>query len=333
MGITLIGQEGTERSDFFIKAAKQLQIPINTIDFPKLDEPFSFDLCQLAGNSVKIDPPELSSVYLDELNALNMQYTDFLAKLQSAPGARFLNSPLAISHTLDKLYCKQTLMEANISTPPCLAGIATASQLKQAMSETRIHSVFIKPRFGSGAAGIVAYRLNMTTGSEIAYTTSHFIRDRLVNTRKLSCIHDSGEIEEIINYVLDIGSIVEKWAPKASYAGKAFDIRAVWQFGKIEFAVARLSNGPITNLHLGGESVPLGQLGLADGTLVQIGLLCSQTMGLFPGLECAGIDILLESSTNEPNIIEINGQGDLLYLDIFNENKIYNSQVFFLSKK
>ena len=41
----------------------------------------------------------------------------------------------------------------------------------------------------------------------------------------------------------------------------------------------------------------------------------------------AGIDILLERKTMRPLIIEMNGQGDLIYQDIFGENNIYREQV------
>ena len=50
-------------------------------------------------------------------------------------------------------------------------------------------------------------------------------------------------------------------------------------------------------------------------------------MKLFPGLSMAGIDILLEKGGKQPRIIEINGQGDLIYQDIFHENTIYKRQI------
>ena len=46
----------------------------------------------------------------------------------------------------------------------------------------------------------------------------------------------------------------------------------------------------------------------------------------FPGLRCAGIDILLERGSLKPRIIEMNAQGDLIYQDIYHENIIYRRQ-------
>ena len=46
----------------------------------------------------------------------------------------------------------------------------------------------------------------------------------------------------------------------------------------------------------------------------------------------AGIDILLEKKNMRPLIIEMNGQGDLIYQDIYGENNIYREQVGKLCK-
>ena len=41
----------------------------------------------------------------------------------------------------------------------------------------------------------------------------------------------------------------------------------------------------------------------------------------------AGIDIAFTKNMKTAYIIEINGQGDLIYQDIYNENIIYTNQV------
>lgn len=46
----------------------------------------------------------------------------------------------------------------------------------------------------------------------------------------------------------------------------------------------------------------------------------------------AGIDLLLEKGTMRPRIIEMNGQGDLIYRDIYGENRIYQEQIRWLSE-
>ena len=49
------------------------------------------------------------------------------------------------------------------------------------------------------------------------------------------------------------------------------------------------------------------------------------------GISMAGIDLLLEKGTLRPRVIEMNGQGDLIYRDIYGENRIYREQVRILA--
>ena len=91
--------------------------------------------------------------------------------------------------------------------------------------------------------------------------------------------------------------------------------------------VARQSQGPITNLHLNNQALPVEKLNLSAQKKEEIAKLCNNAMELFPALSYAGIDIMLEKNTLNPLIIEINGQGDLLYQDIFQENSIYKKQL------
>ncbi|EHQ7586508.1 hypothetical protein KSO20_004262, partial [Salmonella enterica subsp. enterica] len=55
-------------------------------------------------------------------------------------------------------------------------------------------------------------------------------------------------------------------------------------------------------------------------------------MRLFPGIRLAGIDVLLTTSLT-PYIIEINGQGDLIYQDAQQNNLIYQAQIRAMRKQ
>jgi glutathione synthase/RimK-type ligase-like ATP-grasp enzyme len=332
MHIILLGETDSERTHFFTKAADELGIEFTFLSFPHNNTFQDFNFSVLENCAIKIDPPDIHSIYIDELNSFSLQYSQFLKTLQIIPGVKFLNSPESISLTLDKLRCKNILLENEISTAPIIAGINSISELNEAMSARHLHSVFIKPRFGSGAAGIIAFRRNIKTGEELMYTTVQIVDGRLCNTRSQRCVRNTEEIEIIVNGILKLGAIVEKWIPKAVARGKAYDLRVVWQFGEMEHAVARLSKGVITNLHLGGEAINVNELNLSNQTRYLIEELCENAMCKFPELNSAGIDILLEQNTLKPYIIEINGQGDLLYKDIFDENKIYKNQLLYLDK-
>lgn len=101
----------------------------------------------------------------------------------------------------------------------------------------------------------------------------------------------------------------------------------VYQFGHVEYIVVRQSNGPFTNLHLNNQAVDIKELRLSDVDFSAIEQLCGKAVSLFDGLNVAGIDIMLDKGSRKPRIIEINGQGDLIYQDIYSENKIYKKQV------
>jgi D-alanine-D-alanine ligase-like ATP-grasp enzyme len=95
----------------------------------------------------------------------------------------------------------------------------------------------------------------------------------------------------------------------------------------MEFIVARQSHGAITNLHLNDSALAVNDLALSPSLLLEIESLCPKAVALFPGLNVAGLDILLKKHTMVPMIIEINGQGDLIYQDIFAENRIFKAQI------
>ncbi len=63
----------------------------------------------------------------------------------------------------------------------------------------------------------------------------------------------------------------------------------------------------------------------------EIDRLCASAMEPFEGLSMAGLDILLEKNTLRPLVIEMNGQGDLIYQDIFHENRIYREQAYYMT--
>lgn len=331
MPIYLLGNAGSERTYVLMNTAAQLGITIKLIPFPAMAACDAADFSFLQHQAVKIDPPELKSGYPDELPIFGQQYSHFLQQLQGLSGTRFLNAPMAIAQTLDKLYCKTKLLAAGVSTTPMLAKVHTLSQLRAIMQMERMSGVFIKPQFGSGSAGVIALRREIRTGAEVIYTALRVHDGRLWNTRKLRRINDPDEIETMAGGILAAGGLAEQWIPKARAGSKAYDLRVVWQFGKAVCAVARQSRGPITNLHLGGEACSLESLD--QDKQDEIEALCDRAMKLFPGLNSAGLDILLERDTLKPYIIEINGQGDLLYQDISGANKIYQAQLRYLSNQ
>ncbi len=321
--IILIGDQTSKRSIYFKKACDELNISLTSISYNELDK-----LDDSKQTFVKIDPPTYESCDISHISFLTENYHQALIKLSNQPSSRFLNHPLSIWQTLDKLYCKQLLMEKNIpSTPLISEHISDIEELRRLLASEKIMRVFIKPRYGSGAAGVIAYSFNPKSNEEVIYTSVAMHNQQFINTKRISRITDRKLIESIVNAIFLIGAVVERWIPKSTYQNFSYDLRVVYQFNKIDYIVVRRSKSPITNLHLNNKATNLDNLSLPKKVLNNIESLCIRTMKQFPKLQSAGIDILLSGSELKPYIIEVNAQGDLIYDDIYLENNIYKNQI------
>lgn len=322
----LIGDKNTKRTDFFLKAANAQNEEIKLITYSDIN----IASLKLEGEVVKIDPPSSSVVQLVEGEKNLFEYKDILEKLQKYENEQclFLNDPKNIALVLDKYKCKKLLMENGISVSPMfLEEVNNVEELHRLMDKYKWSQVFIKPKYYSGAAGVMAYRCNKDKSRQQLFTSARIHEDEFINTKKLIKYEKKEEINGLLNKIFEIECVVEKWLPKATVNGKSYDLRVVWQFGRREFMVARTASGPITNLHLNNGAYEWEKLNLTDENLNELDQLCESAMRLFPGLNMAGIDVAFGKGNSKPYIIEINGQGDLMYQDIYNENIIYTNQI------
>ena len=323
--LVLIGEEDSKRTEFIKKAAADLGVRLQVITWNTLQR--GFDLLQLKGAVVKIDPPSYCTIDLSQMREQLEEYQNILERLEQAE-CRFLNSPNAVCQMLDKRDTKLRLEKNGIPvTEMFQEEIMETEQLTELMKQRKCYSVFVKPRYFSGAAGVAAFRIHPLHGRMKLYTSCRYLEGKLVNTKKLYCMDSREEICLLLNKLLSLGCVIERWHPKADIQGKSYDLRVVFQFGHIAYMVVRQSKGPITNLHLNNQAMDIQALGLDESTVDRIGILCKEACLAFSGLSMAGIDILLEKGTMRPLIIEMNGQGDLIYRDIYGENQIYREQV------
>lgn len=339
----LLGNAGTKRWIYFGKGARQEGLNVVFLDWKEWELLRPLLLRYRAkGIFLKIDPPLWDSCRLDRLNQLEGHYQEQLMAIASLGEdfpLQFLNRPEGILGLLNKQDCKKRLIQAGIPVTDILEGagdngrIDSAQKLLELMDDRRVFQVFIKPVAGSGAAGIGAFRFQPKTGRMALYTCAMENPEDsgLVNTKKLRCFGESryfpgSQTVRLLNRLLSLDCIVERWYPKEEAKGYSYDLRAVVQDGRMDFCLARLSKGPITNLHLNNHPLPASQLGLPSQVFQEIENICLEALRCYPSLRSAGIDLLLEKGSLRPRIIEMNGQGDLIYQDIFNENKIYRHQ-------
>lgn len=324
--IILLGNPGTKRAVYFQRAAAQTGVPCHLWAW---GGPQPADLTGI----LKIDPPLWDSCSLGGLSDYVGRYErelEGLARLADPWGLRFFNHPTSILELLDKKRCKEKLIQAQIPvTEPLARGGGDVESLICQMEERRIFQVFVKPRYGSGAAGAAAFRWRPKSGEMALYTCAAFDpgTGRLVNTKRLRAFREKEEVCMLLGRLLQLDVVVERWYAKAGYQGFSYDLRAVVQDGQLDFLLARLSKGPITNLHLNNRPLPAEELGLSRQVLDDVLRVCQKAMACYPRLRSAGIDILLEKGRLQPRVIEMNGQGDLIYQDICHENRIYRHQV------
>ncbi|MDO4167922.1 MAG: STM4014 family protein [Eubacteriales bacterium] len=333
--LILVGDPGSKRTEYFTKAVDQVAQELHlSVDYQVLSWQEG-TAERLRGAVVKLDPPPVFDADFLQMHHSLKGYQEHLAALQSSAGGepekiRFLNSPQAILTALDKGTCKQMLMEHGIPTTRSLCGkriYKDIDQLHRIMCREHTYSVFLKPVDHSGAAGIVAYRWNPQREISHAYTSVCLEGNHLVHTKRIRHLTGQEQIEPILRQLLKGEILVEKWYPKAEYRGNKYDLRVVWQFGRSAYMVGRQSKYPITNLDLNNHALPLECLQLSGTTLQEIRQLCDDTMACFADMSVAGIDVMLDKNTCKPRVIEVNGQGDLLHQDIYQENQIYREQV------
>ena len=328
----LLGKPDTKRTNYMGHAAQKEGLHVLFLDWDGWKEHFPEGKVFL-----KIDPPVWDSCKLGQLEALVKHYENQLGQLEDQAriqDVKFFNHPGAIDLLLNKQKCKERLVRAGLSVTEEIGGgkgegpIKRVEQLLEIMQKNRGYQVFVKPIFGSGAAGVSAFRWQPNTGKMVLYTCmwKEDGMPDLVNTKKLRKVTDARQVLSLMEQLLQMECMVERWYAKEEHEGFSYDLRAVIQDKTMDFCLARLSKGPVTNLHLNNRPLKFDDLGLSGTVKEQVEELCIQAAECFPGLRSVGVDILLEKGSQRPRVIEMNGQGDLIYQDIYGDNRIYEKQ-------
>lgn len=341
--IVLIGSKNSKRTDYFIKAAEKLGKSVHIMPWEALSG--ISEKQKLRGAAIKIDPPSFQTIDILEMREQLKQYREMLCRLQDY-SCSCLNTPAAILAALDKRLTKRRLQQKigtegqtgtarqKIAvTELLLERVQSSEEFFGCLSACHCYQVFIKPVDFSGAAGVAAFRLQPASGRMQLYTSASIKDGILYNTKQLFCLEDRQEIIEFLDALFQMDVIVEPWYPKDTLEGKPYDLRVVYQFGHVAYIVVRRAGkGPITNLHLNNQAEALDALKLSRDCFGEIEQICEKACALFPGLQAAGVDVMLDKGSRKPRIIEINGQGDLIYQDIYNKNSIYEEQILRMEK-
>lgn len=259
--------------------------------------------------------PEARPLRHGELAYMRWWYTGFMSVLarleQRLPRLQFFTPMKQIALMCDKLACQRHLTANNVDVPALLGEVTSLDAFEAQFSPDDAPAVFIKSRYGSSAAGVVALRRHRD-GRMRAYSSARLASDgALFSHLKISVYSRREELRALVDALAAQGAYAERWLakPRAPVAPDAsYDLRVVTFCGRPRQRIARISRSPMTNLHLGNRrSAPHWlaekQVDMLENTVAKAASAFS------PGLSI-GFDVVLQPT--RAYVLEANAFGDLL---------------------
>lgn len=233
-----------------------------------------------------------------------------------------MNSALEIATLFDKHATRSVLAEAGIPIPPD-AGICDGfDHLIARMDEKRWDRVFLKPCYGSSAAGVMAIsrakggRWQAVTSAKVDTSTGS---PRILNSKRPLRLNDPEEIRRTVDLVCSQQALVERWFPKASVGGRVFDLRILVIAGRAAHIAVRTSHSPVTNLHLRNRRGDVEQVIEHIGREAwQIAIETAEAAAAcFPGCHYCGVDLMIGARSFRSAVAEVNAFGDHLHHELW----------------
>ena len=330
MQIIVVSNSLSKRIEYFVEAGKHLQ---TEVCFMTYEELFSC-LPLLRQAVIKLEPCVSDETDFLKYALLNQAYKETLQRLgeiRLSDDVCFLNTPHALLRALDKKETKQVLMDRGLKVTPMLPSPRSFDELRELLTGCG-RGCFLKPRYGSGAGGVMAIRYQPNRNKWVVYTTLQQVDGVIHNTKRINRLSTEKEMIPLAEAVMQTEAILEEWIPKEQLQGENYDLRVVCRESEIDYIVVRCSKGSITNLHLNNKAHWWNELSLPEVVRQQIYFQCQEAVQSLD-LQYAGVDVLIERGTDIPYIIEVNGQGDHVYQDMFAHNSIYIQQIKNIKKR
>jgi hypothetical protein len=329
MHLTVVGNPGNRRVGLFLAAAERRSFPAPDV-IAWHDVIAGRELRFRPGSLVRIDSPGEDAEVDRLLRAAatpardgeivggRTWFTGFgraldrVASEVHAQGATLLSDPTEIMVMFDKAATHARLTAASIPVPPALPSSPPDwAALRAGLAGAGWSRVFVKPRHGSSASGVIA--LHVGTGRVSATTSVELSGGALFNSLRVRRYEREADVAAIVDRLAPDGLHVEQWFPKADLHGRVVDLRVVAIGGVPSHVVVRASHSPMTNLHLGGVRGDLGALRAAAGDRFDAGMeTCRAVAACFPGSRQIGIDLMYAPEWRTHAIAEVNAFGDLL---------------------
>ncbi|WFR77025.1 STM4014 family protein [Janthinobacterium rivuli] len=234
------------------------------------------------------------------------------AQLADLPQARVVNAPAEICLMTDKLACQRHLAAHGIAIPSLLGPVHGYEHLQSLLHEHQLDRVYLKPRYGSSASGVVAYRSNKA-GRQQATTSAALQQGdgaaRLFNVKRMARYESEHDIAALVDALAAQELYAETWLNKPRCGDGHYDLRVVTLAGQPAHRVARIGHQMMTNLHLDNRrGDTAGLLDAAD--LAALEAASAQAARAFPHSHVTGYDLVVRHG--HAHVLEANAFGDLL---------------------
>lgn len=226
---------------------------------------------------------------------------------------RWLNPVEEILRMCDKWAGREALAAAGVDVPPTLGRVASYAHLRDLLDAHDCDRVFVKARYGSAAAGVVAYRRHRDD-RELAWTTAEVVETgghmQLFNRLSPQRCTDLARIAALIDALAAQDCYAEAWIPKPRAPGFAdccFDLRVIAFAGMPRQRMARIAAAPMTNLHLGNRRADPQSL-LGEDAWAQVDATVRAAARVFPRSTMIGFDVI--PGRDRCVVLEANAFGD-----------------------
>ncbi|MGK5045770.1 STM4014 family protein [Janthinobacterium sp. GB4P2] len=266
-----------------------------------------------------LDRPLVDAPAHGELLAMDAWFAGFAAamvslaaQLAELPQARVVNAPAEISLMTDKLACQRHLAAHGVPIPALLGTVESYDHLQSLLHEHDLDRVYLKPRYGSSASGVVAYRHNRT-GRQQATTSANLSRadgqTRLFNVKRMARYEAAADIAALVDALAAQELYAEAWLDKPRCGDSHYDLRVVTVAGRPAHRVARIGDQMMTNLHLDNRRGDAAGL-LNEADLAALEAASALAARAFPASHVTGYDLVVRHS--QARVLEANAFGDLL---------------------
>lgn len=242
---------------------------------------------------------------------LNVVLEQVDAALRDTPAPpQLLNGTAGIRRMVDKFQCQQ-ILQTHTDVPRQLGLVQSLQQFEAEWPARDWPRVFIKPRYGSSAAGVIALQRHRDGRLSAMSPARLDARGRLFNHLRVRRYTARTEITALVDAVAAQGAYAECWVHKprapAPHQGH-YDLRVVAHAGRAHQRIARLARTPLTNLHLGNARAAPEWLDVETTAALENHI--AAAAAAFADCRSIGFDLI--AGRGGVHVLEANCFGDLL---------------------